>query len=81
MNPFTLKTLLVIDKHESTIYPLLRRLQKENYLESVWKNSAQGLPPRKYYSLTSDGREYLEAMSQEWSHLTEAITNLKGEQS
>lgn len=71
----------IIASTESTIYPLLRRLQKENYLEAFWKDSAEGLPPRKYYSLTSDGRAYLEAISQEWNHLTETITNLKGEQS
>lgn len=70
----------IIASTESTIYPLLRRLQKENYLESVWKDSAEGLPPRKYYSLTCVGREYLKAMSAEWSHLSETITELKGEE-
>ena len=39
----------IIASTESTVYPLLRRLQKEGYLESVWKDSAEGLPPRKYY--------------------------------
>lgn len=70
----------LIASTESTIYPLLRRLQKEHYLESVWKDSAEGLPLRKYYSLTPDGRNYLKAMSEEWEHLSETITNLKGEQ-
>lgn len=69
----------VISSTESTIYPLLRRLQKENYLESVWKDSAEGLPPRKYYSLTPSGREYLDAMTREWSILSETIRALKGE--
>lgn len=69
----------VISSTESTIYPLLRRLQKEKYLESVWKDSAEGLPPRKYYSLTSSGRDYLNAMIKEWGILSETIRTLKGE--
>lgn len=64
---------------ESTIYPLLRRLQKEGYLQSVWQESAEGLPPRKYYSLTQEGEEYLSAMTKEWTNLLNAISNLKGE--
>ena len=64
---------------ESTIYPLLRRLQKEGYLQSVWQDSAEGLPPRKYYSLTQEGEEYLSAMTKEWTNLLNAISNLKGE--
>lgn len=63
---------------ESTIYPLLRRLQKEGYLQSVWQDSAEGLPPRKYYSLTQEGEEYLSAMTKEWTNLLNAISNLKG---
>lgn len=64
---------------ESTVYPLLRRLQKDRYLQSVWQDSAEGLPPRKYYSLTPLGKEYLEAMDKEWNHLLEAMSDLKGE--
>lgn len=69
----------IIASTESTVYPLLRRLQKENFLESSWQDSAEGLPPRKYYSLTDQGREYLNAMDKEWQNLLTAISNLKGE--
>ena len=64
---------------ESTVYPLLRRLLKENYLEAFWKDSVEGLPPRKYYSLTSLGEEYVTLMSEEWEKLLQAIISLKGE--
>ena len=64
---------------ESTVYPLLRRLLKEGYLSSSWQDSAQGLPPRKYYALTDRGRAYLEAMSGEWDSLLEAIEEIRGE--
>ena len=55
----------IITSTESTVYPLLRRLQKENYLQSTWQESTAGLPPRKYYSLTPDGKNYLDAMNTE----------------
>ena len=69
----------IIASTESTVYPLLRRLHKENFLESSWQDSAEGLPPRKYYSLTDQGREYLNAMNKEWQNLLTAMSNLKGE--
>ena len=69
----------IIASTESTVYPLLRRLQKENYLQSTWQESAEGLPPRKYYSLTPEGKEYLDAMSNEWENLLKAMSDLKGE--
>ena len=69
----------IIASTESTVYPLLRRLQKENYLQSTWQESAEGLPPRKYYSLTPEGKEYLEAMNNEWEKLLNAMSDLKGE--
>lgn len=59
LRAFLLWVYPIITSTESTVYPLLRRLQKENYLESTWKDSAEGLPPRKYYSLTPVGKEYL----------------------
>ena len=69
----------IISSTESTVYPLLRRLQKEGFLQSTWKDSTEGLPPRKYYSLTSNGKEYVQLMSEEWNSLLIAITNLKDE--
>lgn len=69
----------IIASTESTVYPLLRRLQKENFLKSTWQDSAEGLPPRKYYSLTSDGEQYVKLMSEEWNNLLNTISKLKGE--
>ena len=64
---------------ESTVYPLLRRLQKDGALTSFWQDTAEGLPPRKYYELTDEGREYLDAMKAEWAGLIEAISGLEGD--
>lgn len=69
----------ILAAKENTIYPLLRRLLKEDYISSFWQESTEGLPPRKYYSITDKGREYLSAMSEEWDHLLAAINEIKGE--
>ncbi|GAA3406411.1 PadR family transcriptional regulator [Paenibacillus hodogayensis] len=61
---------------EGTLYPLLRRLQKDNYIESFWKESESG-PPRKYYSLTASGRQMLELMSKEWEKLEGSVGEIK----
>ena len=46
-----------------TVYPLLRRLEAEGLVESSWeaaeKAHAEGRPPRRYYSATSEGRSAL----------------------
>jgi len=69
----------MIASTESTVYPLLRRLQKEGYLTAQWKDSAEGLPPRKYYRLTEEGLAYVAAMESAWQELMAAISDLKGE--
>ena len=36
----------------------------------------EGLPPRKYYSITNKGLEYIAMMSQEWNNLLETVALL-----
>lgn len=69
----------ILTAKENTIYPLLRRLQKEEFIMSSWQEGIEGLPPRKYYSITDKGLEYIAAMSDEWDNLLVAITEIKGE--
>jgi PadR family transcriptional regulator, regulatory protein PadR len=57
---------------EGTLYPLLRRLQREGKVEASWEESAAG-PPRKYYRLTPLGNDLLERMKEDWGHLSEAV--------
>lgn len=68
----------IVAVKESTTYPLLRRLEKDNYLRSYWKETTEGLPPRKYYSLTKTGEEYVRQISIEWENLITVIDSLKG---
>ena len=76
----TLEKYPILAAKENTIYPLLRRLLKEEYISSSWQESTEGLPPRKYYSITDKGLNYISAMSDEWDNLLHAIEEIKGEQ-
>lgn len=60
---------------EGTIYPLLRRLTKENYFETYLKESSDG-PPRKYYTLTKKGLEAKEQLSDEWYDFVSRVNSL-----
>ncbi|MGE5673124.1 MAG: PadR family transcriptional regulator [Mycobacterium leprae] len=62
---------------EGTIYPLLRRLKKDGWLETYWQESSGG-PPRQYYKLTAPGHESLSGMSQEWQQVVAAVNKLTG---
>lgn len=61
---------------EGTIYPLLSRLKNSGLLSYDWEESKSG-PPRKYYSLTAKGKNFLAGCEDQWSLLERAIDNLK----
>ena len=50
---------------EGTLYPILRRLEKEGYLQKYQKESNKG-PSRKYYRLTASGKSHLKFLSSKW---------------
>ena len=53
---------------EGTLYPLLTRLRKAGLVEYKWVESSSG-PPRKYYTLTNEGREFLLKLDDTWGDL------------
>lgn len=62
---------------EGTLYPLLTRLKNAGLLEYKWVESKSG-PPRKYYTLTDMGKNFLDGLSNTWKDLvlsTQKITN------
>ncbi|WP_372774806.1 PadR family transcriptional regulator [Mangrovibacterium sp.] len=61
---------------EGTLYPLLTRLKNDGLLAYNWEESTQG-PPRKYYELTDDGRQFLEGLGESWSELVDAVETIK----
>jgi PadR family transcriptional regulator PadR len=63
---------------EGTLYPLLTRLKNDGLLNYRWEESTQG-PPRKYYTLTETGQEFLGELRKTWEELAHAVnqtTNL-----
>ncbi len=61
---------------EGTLYPLLTRLRKEGLLEYEWQESPCG-PPRKYYKLTTSGKEILAALDENWNALADTIAKIR----
>lgn len=60
---------------EGTLYPLLTRLKNENILTYRWEESVSG-PPRKYYSLTEQGKVFLNELRETWNELSTAVTKI-----
>lgn len=66
---------IVID--QSTLYPLLRRLEKQELLSAGWDTS--GSRPRKYYVLSEYGLEVFLQLKREWmKNSKELYSLLKG---
>ncbi len=63
-----------IDLSESTLYPVLRRLQKEQCLE-VYDVECAGRN-RRYYKLTERGRAQLNLYESEWRRYTAKINGI-----
>jgi DNA-binding PadR family transcriptional regulator len=59
-----------------TLYPLLRRLEKQELLTSEWETS--GAKPRKYYVLSALGREVFSLLLRDWDDMQDTINKLTG---
>ncbi|MEW9077769.1 PadR family transcriptional regulator [Terrisporobacter glycolicus] len=63
----------VINVNEGTIYPILRRLTKDEFFEAYILESSEG-PARKYYKITNAGKTYLSKMINEWNDFVSAVS-------
>ena len=63
---------------EGTLYPLLTRLKNDGLLSYEWQESTAG-PPRKYYSLTPLGEQFLNQLSQSWREISETVNLLQNQ--
>ena len=59
---------------ESTLYPILKKLEKAGYM-TTYSQEYQGRK-RKYYSITSDGKEQLEFLNKEWLTYKETLDGI-----
>lgn len=62
---------------EGTLYPLLNRLKSAKLVTYRWVESEAG-PPRKYYSITSEGAKFLDTLSKTWSSLVNSTLQITG---
>jgi len=57
-----------------TLYPLLRRLEKQGLLDSKWDtNEAR---PRKYYLLSKTGKEVFDLLIVEWKRIVASLNHV-----
>ncbi len=61
---------------EGTLYPLLSRLAKDGLLCYEWQESEQG-PPRKYYWLSTEGKQVLDELQASHHRLHSSIIALE----
>jgi PadR family transcriptional regulator, regulatory protein PadR len=57
---------------EGTLYPLLNRLKHARLVYYRWVESEHG-PPRKYYSITPLGLDFLHELSNTWHQLNQSV--------
>jgi len=63
---------------QGALYPVLRSLEKSGLLDSKVEPSVSG-PPRRYYTITEDGRETLKLWVEVWEQTKSFVENtLKG---
>ncbi|MCW8966389.1 MAG: PadR family transcriptional regulator [Candidatus Pacearchaeota archaeon] len=60
---------------EGTLYPILKRLKNEGYLETYLRESKEG-PSRKYYSLTKKGKMKSKELNKEWKEFSKKIDKI-----
>ena len=60
---------------EGTLYPLLSKMRREEFVDYEWQESESG-PPRKYYKLTAKGKSQLAEFKDYWAYLNTTINQL-----
>jgi PadR family transcriptional regulator PadR len=64
---------LVID--QGTLYPLLRRLEAQGLLHSKWR-IVDDARPRRYYVISSQGRDALTQLKNEWISIVTTVQQM-----
>ena len=65
-----------MDVEQGTLYPLLRRLEKQNLLDSDW--TLEEARPRRYYVLSSKGRQTFNDLGCEWESMVKVVDTMLG---
>lgn len=74
---YTLRKALAdegLEMDESTLYPLLRRLETQGLLTSEWREEDKR--NKRFYRLSSDGEQMLGQLLQEWHAINASINSI-----
>jgi PadR family transcriptional regulator PadR len=66
-----------VEINEGTLYPLLNRMEKNNWLSSVWETPTLSGHPRRFYELNNEGKELLPKMQSAFEQSSQFLTKLK----
>ncbi len=64
-----------LEVDQSTLYPLLRRLESQGLLQSDWRIMDESRP-RRYYVISVQGRQVLAQLKKEWAAMTESMQKM-----
>ncbi len=59
---------------ESTLYPLLRRLESQGLLRSEWREEDKR--NKRFYRLSETGRATLNQLVDEWNHINSSLNRI-----
>jgi PadR family transcriptional regulator PadR len=65
---------LGLEIDESTLYPLLRRLEGQGLLVSEWREEEKR--NKRFYRLSADGEQILGQLLTEWNSINESINRI-----
>ena len=64
-----------LEVDQSTLYPLLRRLESQGLLQSDWRVVDEARP-RRYYVISTQGKAVLAKLKKEWSLMAETMSKM-----
>ena len=64
-----------LEVDQSTLYPLLRRLETQGLLQSDWRIMDEARP-RRYYVISTQGKAVLTKLKGEWSKMVETMKQM-----
>src|ERR1700689_4685892 len=74
---YTLRKALAengLDIDEGTLYPLLRRLETQGLLTSVWREEEKR--NKRFYRLSPEGKQMLKELGSEWQKINSSLNRI-----
>jgi PadR family transcriptional regulator PadR len=63
-----------LEVDQGTLYPLLRRLEAQGWLESMWR--LEEARPRRYYVISAKGKRLLPQLCNEWEKISQIMEKI-----